>query len=231
MGDDEPYTTQRGTFTKVSSHGSTFSTSQYQNAFAAERARMLFGCYRRGDANDPEVYVMAVAAVLARYDADLIREVTDPNTGIQTTEKYMSFMPNAGELKVYCEGVAARKDRMRRLGDLPRPDFSRARLGPPDPVPGDLAQVFVPQGHKRYQSLVEWTTTANPRFWRFGKSSDGRLGLWVSWTVWEYRPREVFGPAPSEPQSLVLSDAARKVMRDIDAERTRTLPVDQEITP
>jgi hypothetical protein len=77
-----------------------------------ERAKVLFGSYRRGDANDPDAYVAAVAAVLSLYDADLIREVTDPRTGIMTSEKYMSFMLNAGELKVYCEGIAARRDRL-----------------------------------------------------------------------------------------------------------------------
>jgi hypothetical protein len=45
----------------------------------------------------------------------------------------MSFMPNAGELKVYCDGVAARRDRIQRLGALPAPDFNRPRLPPPPP--------------------------------------------------------------------------------------------------
>ena len=64
-----------------------------------ERAALLFGCYRRGDANDPDTYVAAVAAVLSLYEPDIIREATDPRTGIQTAEKFAAFMPNAGELK------------------------------------------------------------------------------------------------------------------------------------
>src|ERR1700730_13554767 len=121
---DEPYTTQRTTF----SPRSTRSMSPHQAAYAAERAKVLFGSYRRGDANDPDAYVASIAAVLSMYDTDLIREVTDPRTGIMTSEKYMSFMPNAGELKVYCEGQAARRERLRRLGELPPADFSRARI-------------------------------------------------------------------------------------------------------
>ncbi len=124
---DERYTTQQAT----SSNGYKRSTSPHQAAYAAERAKVLFGSYRRGDANDPDAYVAAVTAVLAMYDTDIIREVTDPRTGIATNEKYMSFMPNAGEIKVYCDGIATRKERLQRLGSLPAPDFSRSRLPPP----------------------------------------------------------------------------------------------------
>lgn len=224
---DEPFKTWHETSTKESSGSSTRSTPPHQVAFAMERARMLFGSYRRGDANDPEVYVAAITAVLTRYPPDLVREVTDPNTGIQTSEKYLSFMPNAGELKAYCDGVAARKQHLRWLGKpAPQP---AALLDPPPRPPGDLAQVFVPQDHKRYQSLVDWSTGADSRLWRFGKASDGRLGIWVAYSVWEYRQMTPARDLTStEPGPLVLTEAARKVMRDIDAERNRTLPVDQE---
>jgi hypothetical protein len=166
---------------------------------------MLFGCYRRGDANDPDTYVAAVAAVLARYDADLIREVTDPNTGIQTTQKHMTFLPQSGELKVYCEGVAARKERMQRLGALPAPDFSRARLAPPQPAPGDLATVFVPATNSRYPSLVEWSKTADPRKFKFEK----RPGIWVSYDTWDNR----MAAAPK------IGDIARQIAEEIEAEQ------------
>lgn len=181
---DEPYKTQRETFTNRRSQPSSHSTSPHHAAYATERARMLFGCYRRGDANDPETYVRAMAAVLSIYDADLIREVTDPRTGIQTTEKYMTFMPQSGELKVYCDSVAARRDRIQRLGSLPTPDFTRGRLPPPPPAPGDLATVFVPAGHPRCASLVEWAKTADPRLWKF----ESRPGIWVSYDTWDQRP-------------------------------------------
>lgn len=180
MGDEQPFTTRRET----SQRGSQSSTSQHQAAYAAQRAEVLFGCYRRGDANDPERYVAAIAAVLSVYETELIREVTDPRTGIMTTEKYMTFMPNSGELKVYCDGIAARRDRINRLGQWPAPDFSRARLAAPDPSPGDLATVHVPDGHVRYSKLVEWSKTADPRKFRFGKSSEGKPGIWVSYDEW-----------------------------------------------
>jgi hypothetical protein len=181
---DERSTTQRKTSHGPSS-GSQNSTSPHQAAYASKRAELLFGCYRRGDANDPETYVAAIASVLARYDADLIREVTDPNTGIQTREKFMTFMPNAGELKVHCEAVAAHRDRLQKLGTLPRVDFNQARLPRPRPAAGDLATVFVPDTNPRYGALVEWSKTADPRKWKF---QPGRLGIFVAYDVWDQRP-------------------------------------------
>jgi hypothetical protein len=144
---------------------------------------MLFGCYRRGDANDPDTYVAAVSAVLSRYEPDLIREVTDPNMGIQTTEKYMSFMPNAGELKVYCEGVSARRERLQKLAETPKVDFTRGWLPPPPPAPGDQATIFVPASNPRYHTLLKWSKTADPRLWKF----DTRPGIWVAFNVWDHR--------------------------------------------
>jgi len=175
---DEPFTTQRET----SPRGSKPSTNQ-RLTYATTRAEVLFGSYRRGDANDPDRYVAAIAAVLTLYDFELMRDVTDPRTGIQTTEKYMSFMPNSGELKVYCDAQAAVRDRIKRLGAMPAPDFARTRLPPPPPSHGDLATVFVSAGNHRYHALLEWSKTASQRLFKF----DERPGIWVSHDTWDDR--------------------------------------------
>lgn len=159
---------------------------------------MLFGCYRRGDANDPETYVRAIAAVLSVYDTELIREVTDPRSGIMTNEKYMSFMPNAGELKVYCDAIASRRERLQRVGSLPRPDFTQARLPRPEPQPGDKATIFVPASNSRYPQLLEWSKTADLRLFKF----EQRPGIWVSYDTWDQRP------APTKK----LSDITKPIM-------------------
>jgi hypothetical protein len=113
--------------------------------------------------------------VLSLYDFELIREVTDPRTGICTTEKYMSFMPNAGELKVYCDALVARRDRFEKLAELGRVDFSRARLPAPPEGPGARATVFVPASNSRYAALLEWSKTADPLLFKF----EQRPGIWV----------------------------------------------------
>ena len=69
---------------------------------AAERARLLFGCYRRGDANDPETYTAAVAANLALYAPEVVWRVTDPVDGIATR---VGFLPTLQELREECERV------------------------------------------------------------------------------------------------------------------------------
>ena len=68
--------------------------------FAAQRAKLLFGCYRKGDANDPETYTAAVTAILAEYPKEVIRYVTDPRTGIPRKSK---FMPNPAEVSEACD--------------------------------------------------------------------------------------------------------------------------------
>jgi hypothetical protein len=150
--------------------------------------------------------VASIAAVLSMYDTDLIREVTDPRTGIMTSEKYMSFMPNAGELKVYCDGVAARKDRLQKLAELPKPDFTRARLPPPPPAPGDQATVFVPASNARYPQFVEWAKTADPRKWKF----EARPGIWISFDTWDQLGHAV---------GRRLGDIARDIADDVRAEQ------------
>ena len=180
---DERFTMQRETSADTSK-----PSMNQRLAYANQRAEVLFGCYRRGDANDPDRYVAAIAAVLSDYDFELMREVTDPRTGICTDEKFQTFMPNAGELKRYCEAKAAHRDRLQRLGGR-RPvvpeDRRLAAADPRDAPDGTYANVFVPCIHDRYTALVEWAKTADRRKWKFGKSSTGIDGIWVAHDVWD----------------------------------------------
>jgi len=71
-------------------------------AYAAERARLLLGCYRRADAADPDTYVAAITAVLARYPQDVIRAVTHPTSGLPIQK---DFLPNVREVYLACEAI------------------------------------------------------------------------------------------------------------------------------
>jgi hypothetical protein len=71
-------------------------------AYAAERARLLLGCYRRGDANDPDTYVAAITATLARYPEDVIKAVTHPATGLPIKQ---DFLPTVREVHLACEAI------------------------------------------------------------------------------------------------------------------------------
>lgn len=84
----------------TSSRESSGSDRQLRLKLAAERTRLLFGCFRKGDANDPEIYTAAVAAVLSEYEPDVIVRVTDPRTGLPRKTK---FLPNPAEVAEACE--------------------------------------------------------------------------------------------------------------------------------
>jgi hypothetical protein len=174
------------------SSSSPSSTNPHHLVYASQRAQVLFGSYRRGDANDPERYVAAIAAVLAHYDAELIREVTDPNTGIQTTEKYETWLPNVGELKRYCDGIIAHRQNLARLGPPRQPV---APLPRPEALAGDMASCHVPHTHAKYPSLLEWSVTANPRCWRMGVNSDGVPGIWIDYGTFSARFPNMRGAA------------------------------------
>lgn len=77
---------------------------------AKEGARRLLGCYRAGDANDPEVYIAAVVAVLAQYPADVIRAVTEPTTGLPSR---LNWLPTVREVTQACEEIEGPRRRTR----------------------------------------------------------------------------------------------------------------------
>src|SRR5882724_5673204 len=68
--------------------------------YAAERARLMFGCYRKGDANDPDVYVAALTIVLSGYPEHVIRAMTNPDSGLPSKH---TFLPSVAEVKKACE--------------------------------------------------------------------------------------------------------------------------------
>lgn len=69
-------------------------------------AARLLGCYRTGDANDPEAYITAVVSVLVRYPPQIVREVTEPATGLPSRLKWL---PTIAEIREECEILAQRE--------------------------------------------------------------------------------------------------------------------------
>lgn len=64
----------------------------------------MFGCYRKGDANDPEIYTAAIAATLADFPPEVQDFVTDPRTGLPSRLKWL---PTVAEVREACENSAS----------------------------------------------------------------------------------------------------------------------------
>lgn len=137
----------------------------------------MFGCYRRGDANDPDTYVAAVAAVLSRYDAETIKNVTDPFGGIPSrkTENGWSGLPDVADVKEACEAEASRRARIADLGRYKTKPFVRL---PRPPLQGRRANIFVGSNTPQYAAMVKRMTAkeTDPLDWR---ADDKRPGVWV----------------------------------------------------
>jgi hypothetical protein len=150
---------------------------------ALNRAEMLFGYYRRTDANDPDRYAAGIAAVLMQFPQALVDRVTDPNTGIHTTEKFRGFLPNVGELKAYCDQIAAVEARMGEYAKQPK-----VRFPPPLPlpnVPGRRANITVYEGAPMYNRMAERAKTADPLDWKW---VEGGIKVPLGWFEGAARP-------------------------------------------
>jgi hypothetical protein len=151
---------------KTSSPNATHDLQRLRREkLASKRATLLLGCYRRSDAIDPEIYIRAIACILASYDDWVIVEATHPATGIQATEKFKAWPPNSGELKQFCADMATRAARYAVYDKLPRPDLT-PRLPPqPDRRAGRCATLFVPESAPHYAAMVERSKAGDPKDW------------------------------------------------------------------
>ncbi len=62
----------------------------------------MFGCFRKGDANDPEIYVASITAMLSKYPEEIIIAVTHPATGMPIKT---NFLPSVKEIYDACEEI------------------------------------------------------------------------------------------------------------------------------
>jgi hypothetical protein len=102
---------------------------------ATRRAGVLLGCYRRGEAEEPEIYSAAVASVLASYPQQVAYRVTDPRSGLPGRSQWL---PTVAEVRAACEAemalardAAAREARRaetKRILDGAPSDVTRRRV-------------------------------------------------------------------------------------------------------
>ncbi len=124
--------------------------------------------------------MVSVGVVLEQFPDDVIVYVTSPRTGIQ---RRLKWPPTVNEIIEACEEQLAYFERLKRPKQLPVERLPAPRLR--DMPRGSLANVFVPERHRRYQNMVEWAKTAEPVWWKVEEASDGRKGIWVPLNIWE----------------------------------------------
>ncbi len=119
---------------------------------ASESARILLGCYRKGEAEDAEIYVRAIAAVFSGYPDAVARRIVDPRIGIAGQ---VQWLPTVAEVKHACEVEMApiyaemrREESRSKLQALPspndrsrRPTFEELRARYPDAVGHSQARI------------------------------------------------------------------------------------------
>jgi len=132
---------------------------------AARHATLLLGCFRTGDANDPEVYTSAVVAVLSRYPEEVMCAVSDPSGGLPGR---LQWLPSVKEVRDACQLEFERLQRLERLRAM-KPEPRRIA------GPASKATVFVPAVNPKYAEMIERTTTADPAEFRREAS-----GVWVA---------------------------------------------------
>lgn len=108
----------------------------------------MFGCFRKGEANDPETYTAAVSAVLSLYSPEIVHRITDPRTGLAGRSK---FLPTVSEVREACEEEAQREARLiqhqsqiaRQLAERKRDEEERANI--PRPSYEELKAKYGPE--------------------------------------------------------------------------------------
>jgi hypothetical protein len=145
--------------------------------------KAVFASYRLDQYSDPEGFKNSLGAVLEQYPDEVITYVCDPRTGIQ---RRMKWPPTISEMVEACDEHRAFLEKLRQK----RPAFQERK---PEPLlrqrpQGYMAQVFVPEGHPRYAALCERAKNADPIWWKYGNSSEGVVGIWVSHNFWNNVP-------------------------------------------
>ncbi len=127
----------------------TNSVSRKRSAAIRKAALMLLGCYRTGDANDPEVYVAAVVAVLSDYSLDVVDAVTNARNGIPSKLKWL---PTVAEIKTACEDIAGPRRRFAEWEARSRAQIEeRQRLAAP---PGNTEHERITDGFKQLRTYL-----------------------------------------------------------------------------
>lgn len=181
------------------------SASRPSPAYCLRRAKMMFGCYRKDDAQDPEIYSAAIAATLEMYPQAVVDFVTDPRTGIPSESKWL---PNVAEVREFCNAAA------KRMENLAKPAIDRRSTRRYDPMPpAKYWNLFVGNDIPGYEKMVERAAGANHEYYKYDSNYKGtrRAGIWVPDQWWQERHGKVTKPDAELKPLVVSEELARQI--------------------
>lgn len=114
------------------SQSSETPSSAWKQKEILTAAKNLLGCYRTGDANDPEIYITAAVRVMSQYPLDVVQRVVDPITGLPGK---INWLPTVKEIRDACQEIYGPTQRLnewkdkaaQQLAEREKLDTERAR--------------------------------------------------------------------------------------------------------
>jgi hypothetical protein len=106
---------------------------------ATQRATLMYGCFRRDDAADADIFMDAAIAILADYPDDVIIRVTDPREGLPSQQKWP---PQPHEVKTACEAIEGPRRRLREYNERTRKQLAERRMLEAQPAPRQTYEEF-----------------------------------------------------------------------------------------
>ena len=91
---------------------------------------MIAGCYRRDEAQNPQMFAAALALVLGEYPRAVVEYVADPRTGVIT--EFPMGLPNIGQIQGFCDRT------IKRFETMAKPRARAVPYVPPPVLPGQI---------------------------------------------------------------------------------------------
>lgn len=185
-----------------SKHSTEPSRRQDEVQYALSKVREMMGYFRKGEANDPVRYPLALAEILSGFPRQVIDKVTSPY-GIAAKS---DFMPSIKELKEACEDELKHFDLLNR----PKVPFRTIKY---DRKPQVTPNLWVPCDNKRYEEMcarAKHPSAVAGKMSRFEErpNSDGVLkaGIWIPLGWWEDRPTGTMKPLQMPVDELKIEE-------------------------
>lgn len=181
------------------------------------KAKAICGCYRRDEAQDPETFAAALAAVLSDYPAAIVEYAADPRTGV--IKAFPMGLPSVGQVGQFLDEMQARQERINRYASLPK----QRRVVRDRPAMAE-PNLFVPDTAHRYAAMLKMHEKDHDGRSRKGSKTcaDGilRHGLFVPVNWYED------GTALGDD---TLASASRKIFEKFCADAG--YPTDSQVSP